>query len=62
MGYLENILGKNEEIVFKTRRHWFVIARNVILSVLLSLLVIVIVIALLSRRPSYRPLGSSCSS
>lgn len=57
MGYLENILGKNEEIVFKTRRHWFVIARNVILSVLLSLLVIVIVIALLEPTNQLSSIG-----
>ena len=47
MGYLESILGNNEEVLFKTRRHWLVIARDVIVAVLLSLLVMVVVIALL---------------
>jgi uncharacterized membrane protein YdbT with pleckstrin-like domain len=48
VGYLEKIMGNNEEILFKTRRHWFVIARDVIISVLLSLLVIAVVVALLA--------------
>jgi uncharacterized membrane protein YdbT with pleckstrin-like domain len=57
MGYLESIMGKSEEIVFRTRRHWFVIARDVIVSVLLSLLVIAVVVALLAPTHQYSALG-----
>lgn len=41
MSYLQSILGTNEDVIYKTRRHWLVIARPVIVNMILSLVLIV---------------------
>jgi uncharacterized membrane protein YdbT with pleckstrin-like domain len=40
VGYLESILGKDERVVFATRRHWFTIAGTVLVSAILSIIII----------------------
>lgn len=35
MGYIESLLGQNEEIVFSTRQHWLVLAAQVIWNLVL---------------------------
>ena len=46
MGYLENILGQNEKIVFSTRRHWLVIWRPLFFMAILAVLIVAAAIAL----------------
>lgn len=41
MGYLESLMGRHEGIVFKTRQHWLVVLRTILMNSLLSLLIIV---------------------
>ncbi len=55
MGYVEGLLGKNEQIVIKTRRHWIVLAQSFIanLIILLILLAIVIFLQILSEQPRF---------
>jgi uncharacterized membrane protein YdbT with pleckstrin-like domain len=48
MGYLENILGQSEKIVFSTRQHWLVIWRPIVVSVILAALIVAAVIGLLT--------------
>jgi uncharacterized membrane protein YdbT with pleckstrin-like domain len=47
MGYLENILGQNEKIVFSTRRHWFVIWRPLFVAAILAALISVAAVILI---------------
>ncbi|MBU0493446.1 MAG: PH domain-containing protein [Chloroflexi bacterium] len=35
MGYVESLLGQNEEIVFSTRQHWLVLAAQIVSNLLL---------------------------
>ncbi|MCS6908223.1 MAG: PH domain-containing protein [Anaerolineales bacterium] len=35
--YLQRLLGENEKIIFTTRQHWFILARNILLEALLIL-------------------------
>ena len=39
MGYLQELLGKNEEIVFLTRQHWYVLLRTGVINLLIALIV-----------------------
>ena len=48
MGYLQSIMGKNEQTLFVTRRHWTVIAGSLIGSVILSLIIIALAVALVT--------------
>jgi hypothetical protein len=41
--YLRSLLGEGEELVFVTRRHWFVLAAEIISEVVLSLALIVLI-------------------
>ncbi len=41
MGYLENVLGQNEKVVFSTRRHWLVIWRPLVFMTIVAALVVV---------------------
>jgi uncharacterized membrane protein YdbT with pleckstrin-like domain len=45
MGYIETLLAHNEAIVFKTRQHWVVLARSLLLNGALLILIIVLAIA-----------------
>lgn len=40
MGYVESLLGHNEQIVFATRRHWLVMGRTLLTMGLLGLVII----------------------
>jgi uncharacterized membrane protein YdbT with pleckstrin-like domain len=40
MGYLESIMGTEEQIIFSTRRHWLAIGGTVVTSALLSTVII----------------------
>lgn len=44
MGYVEELLGKNERIVIRTRRHWMVLARSFLGNTLLTILIVVIAV------------------
>ena len=46
MGYLDNLLGRNERIVFRTRQHWLVLVWTAFLDAVLALLVIVAAVVL----------------
>ncbi len=41
--YLRSLLGEGEELVFVTRRHWFVLAAEIVSEVVLSLALIVLI-------------------
>ena len=47
MGYVETLMGKNEEIVVKTRQHWMVLIGSAIGNFLIALVIIVIGVALM---------------
>ena len=51
MGYLESILGKDERIVFATRRHWLAITRTVVLAAVLSIIIIAAAVLPLTLAP-----------
>lgn len=59
MGYVEGLLGKNEQIVIKTRQHWIVLARSFIanLIILLLLLLAAIFLEVASPRSRFGLLG-----
>src|SRR5574341_1327798 len=59
MGYVEGLLGKNEQIVIKTRQHWIVLARSFIanLIILLLLLLVAIFLEVASPRSRFGLLG-----
>jgi len=57
MGYLESILGKDEKIVFATRRHWLTIAGDVIGAAILSIIIIAAAVLPLSLRPEIGPIS-----
>jgi uncharacterized membrane protein YdbT with pleckstrin-like domain len=42
MAYLDTIMGDQEQVLFTTRRHWLVIARSIITSVILALVIIAV--------------------
>lgn len=46
MGYLENVLGQNEKIVFSTRRHWLVIWRPLVFMTVVAALIVVAAVLL----------------
>ena len=46
MGYVETLMGKNEQIVIKTRQHWMVMAGSIVGNVLVALVIIVIGVGL----------------
>ena len=52
MGYLEGLMGRKEEIVFKSRQHWLTIVPKVVLWTVVSL-----VIVLISASLALTPLG-----
>ncbi len=39
--YLERLLGENEKILFTTRQHWFILARNIFIEILLILAIFI---------------------
>ena len=39
--YLQRLLGENEKILFITRQHWFILARNIFVEILLILAIFV---------------------
>ena len=41
MGYLENLMGRNEEIVFITRKHWLVLATAALINTLVAIAIVV---------------------
>lgn len=46
MGYLEGLMGRREEIVFKSRQHWLVIVPKLLLWTVVLLLVVLITVSL----------------
>jgi uncharacterized membrane protein YdbT with pleckstrin-like domain len=46
MGYLEGLMGRKEEIVFKSRQHWLVIVPKLVLWTVVLLLVVLITVSL----------------
>ena len=46
MGYLEGLMGRKEEIVFKTRQHWQVIVPKLVLWSAVSILIFAVTIAI----------------
>ncbi len=46
MGYLEGLMGRKEEIVFKSRQHWLVIVPKLLLWTVILLLVVLITVSL----------------
>ncbi len=46
MGYLEGLMGRKEEIVFKSRQHWLVIVPKLALWTVVLLLVVLITVSL----------------
>lgn len=57
MGYLQSILGKGEEIVFVTRRHWLTIAGSVVGAAILSIVIIAAAVVPLSLWPDKGPVS-----
>jgi len=51
--YLEELLGKNERILLKTRQHWFILFSSIALEILLILIIVgaVITIAVITASP-----------
>ncbi len=51
--YLEELLGKNERILLKTRQHWFILFSSIALEILLIIILIaaVITIAVMTASP-----------
>jgi uncharacterized membrane protein YdbT with pleckstrin-like domain len=41
MGYLENLMGRNEEIVFITRKHWLVLATAALVNTLVAIAIVI---------------------
>jgi uncharacterized membrane protein YdbT with pleckstrin-like domain len=46
MGYVETLIGKNEKIIIKTRRHWMVMAGSIVSNLFFALIIIVIGVGL----------------
>ncbi len=46
MGYVETLIGKNEKIIIKTRRHWMVMAGSIVGNLFFALIIIVIGVGL----------------
>ena len=50
MGYIESLMGKNEKIVIRTRRHWMVLVGSIVGNALIALVIIVISVGLVVSR------------
>lgn len=61
MGYIENNLVKNEELIYQTKLHWWVILRSLIGSVLLLALLAAFVNPILSPRTGLISYNTSSS-
>jgi uncharacterized membrane protein YdbT with pleckstrin-like domain len=48
VGYIATLLGRNEQIVFLTRRHWIVLASSFLVNGLIGLVIIAICVVLVS--------------
>jgi membrane protein YdbS with pleckstrin-like domain len=46
MGYVEALMGKNEQIVIKTRQHWMVLASAFVTNLVLALVIIIVAVVL----------------
>lgn len=46
MSYIEELLGKNEKIVVRTRQHWMVLARSLLGNIVFALVIVVLAIVL----------------
>ena len=57
MGYVESLLGKNETIVIKTRRHWMVLVGSIVGNVFFALIIIAIAVVLMATGIA-SPLGA----
>ncbi len=57
MGYVESLLGKNETIVIKTRRHWMVLVGSIVGNVFFALIIIAIAVILVATGIA-SPLGA----
>jgi hypothetical protein len=55
MGYVQNLLGRNERIAFVTRQHWMVLLESLIVNGFLSVLIAAIVTALSLLLPAAVP-------
>jgi uncharacterized membrane protein YdbT with pleckstrin-like domain len=51
MGYLEGLMGRKEEIIFKTRQHWLAILRALVLWGVVSILILLITLVLAIATP-----------
>jgi len=52
MGYVEDIMGANEKLLYRARRHWLVIAGAFALGVLISLAIVALVVAIVNMTSS----------
>jgi hypothetical protein len=52
MGYVEEIMGANERLLYRTRRHWLVIAPPFVLGLITSLLIVALVAVIVSMTSS----------
>lgn len=43
--YLESLMGENEEILFVTRRHWFILAQHILPEILIMIAILVLIIS-----------------
>ncbi len=48
MGYVETLLAENEEIVVKTRQHWMVLAKSMIINVVFVVLIVALALVTFS--------------
>ncbi|MBI5300834.1 MAG: PH domain-containing protein [Chloroflexi bacterium] len=48
MGYVEELLGKNEQIVVRTRKHWMVLAQSFVGNLVFTIVIVAVTIALLA--------------
>jgi uncharacterized membrane protein YdbT with pleckstrin-like domain len=51
MGYLEGLMGRKEEIVFKTRQHWLAILRALVLCSVVCILIFLVTVVLALATP-----------
>ena len=56
MGYIQNLLGRNERIAFLTRQHWIVLLRSLLANAFLFAVIVAFVIALGLLLPLAAPL------
>jgi hypothetical protein len=57
MGYLENLLGRNERIAFITRQHWIVLLGSFLVNTFIALVIAALVIALYLVLPRVFPIA-----